>query len=716
MVLLAGWPGTGVASAEVITRISDVRTLPRLEAAKALPVRLRGVVTWTDHVNHFTVQDESAGIWVNGQEAKNQGLWATDPAIVRNVHEGLEVEIEGVTHAGGYVPVVVPRTLTILGEKNLPPARAVDYRRLFAGAEANQRIELPAVVKSYRRWDGGKAWLLTLDAMPGEILAEVARAIVEHPEDLIDAEVRMRGVAASRFNTRGELIGIRLLSGLAGDVVVEKPAPAPESVPLVPLAALNPFSVEPPIPHRVRAHGTVTYVAAGKFLYLQEAESAVRVELASAHGLVAGDRVEVCGFVEMYRHVGELVGTTVRKIGVAEVPAAISIRPEEVITRNAAAASRGMSAQPHDFDGHLIRFRARLLRLQSAPKGGSPFRRLTLEEGSLILTATLESGGGQSFDPLLPGSELEVTGISQLEYAKGSGPGQTTLAVGMDVLLRSPADVVVVHAPSWWTAGRLLGLVATVLVVLGGTLLWVWQLHRQVAKQSLQLAKEMRTRRDAAVEFEATLRERNRLAANLHDTLLQTVSGLNYQLRACETESLPLVERKLNHLGTARRMVTRAQEDLRGTVWALRVLPLQERSIVEALQSLAAQLAEGRDVKITVSMDGALPRMSQFVVGNLLLVAQEAMHNALKHAGPSRIEAQVAVRKDGQGITLSVRDDGDGFTPDAKAGPACGHFGLAGMQERIERLGGKLRIESAPGQGTRVIAEVPLRPFDEEII
>jgi signal transduction histidine kinase len=107
--------------------------------------------------------------------------------------------------------------------------------------------------------------------------------------------------------------------------------------------------------------------------------------------------------------------------------------------------------------------------------------------------------------------------------------------------------------------------------------------------------------------------------------------------------------------------------------------------------------------------------MSEFVAGNLLLVAQEAMHNAAQHARPASVRVEIAVDPGGAWVRLAVRDDGVGFTLDPAAGTKAGHFGLPGMRERVERLGGSLRIETAPGQGTTVHVEVPLRPFDEEI-
>lgn len=715
--LLIGWGGPVVApAAEPILRIAEIRALPRSEAAKALPVRVRGVVTWRDQrFRNFTLQDESAGIWVLVREAKNLPLSTGDGVELQNIREGTELEIVGVTNAGGFSPVIVPQSFVVRGQRPLPAARPMDRRRFFTGAEANQRIEVQGVVQGFHPTQRG--WQLLLDAVPGQISAEVSRDVIAQPGAIVDAEVRLRGVVASSFNTRGELIGLRMLTNVAGDLVVEKPAPPPESVPPVALDALWPFSPEPPSPHRVRIQGTVTFAAPGQFVYVQEGTRAVRVETSPTLALRMGDRVELWGFVEMTRHIGRLVGGEGRKIGEAEVPAAIVTNPEQVLARNVAAADSGLSAQPHDFDGHLIRFRARLLTVQPAPDGRKTWRRLTLEQGSLVLSATLQLGDVQALDDLQAGSDVELTGIVQLEYAQQAGAGQVFRPVGLDVLLRDPRDVVVVRAPSWWTAQRLLGLVALVGLTLGAALLWAWQLRRQVQRKTQQLAVEMHARRDAAIEFQATLRERNRLAANLHDTLLQTMGGIGFQLEACDAEAAaPREEGKLGaHLQVARRMLDHAVNELRASVWALRSLPMQGLTLPKALTSLAEQAGSGHEARIEVRTEGDFSQVPDFVAGNLLLAAQEALHNALKHGRPRSVTFEARPAEPAGWIELMVRDDGVGFTPGTQAGPAQGHFGLAGMRERMERLDGTLRIESAPGRGTTLHFRVPLRAYDGDL-
>jgi signal transduction histidine kinase len=133
------------------------------------------------------------------------------------------------------------------------------------------------------------------------------------------------------------------------------------------------------------------------------------------------------------------------------------------------------------------------------------------------------------------------------------------------------------------------------------------------------------------------------------------------------------------------------------------------------LRSLAERAGAGQTARIEVNTAHNLPQVSDFVAGNLLLAAQEALHNALKHGRPRTvtIEVRPAVKPDW--IRVAVRDDGTGFTPGGQAGATQGHFGITGMRERIERLNGTFHLESTPGRGTTVSFEVPLRAYDEDL-
>lgn len=700
-----------------LTRIAQVRALSRQQAAKAIRLRVRGVVTWQNGQNSwFVIQDNSAGLGVDISLGRVLKIWQGGDDVLKQIRVGTSLEIEGVSHAAGFAPLIVPGTIRILGQESLPAARPMSAARFFSGADACERVEVRGVVQGFQPWHGG--WALLVNANPGRLSADVPKYIVPEPQALVDAEVCLRGVAATGFNSRGELTAIRLLISQAEDVMVEKPAPrTPFDGELTALNQLMPFSDPPTGPHRKLVEGTVVYAENGRMFYIQDAGASVRVETLAPEDLKLGDRVRVAGFVDMRRDVAGLVGAVARKVGTASLPQPQSVSPEEIMALNTRAELSGLPAKPSDYDGQLITFRARLIDMQQTAGRDSASQELSLEAGQMLVEAMLRQGDAAAFKGLQIGSVLQVTGVVQLDYSQrlDAVSYHSRPPSGISLLLRSARDVAVVQVPPWWTPRRLFGLLALGMVLMAVVLLWIWQLRRQLQAKTQQLAAEMHARRDAAIEFKATIRERTRLAANLHDTLLQSISALNYQLEACETESLPRPERKANYLASARRIVQHAQQDLRGTVWALRALPLDERPFAEALRALANQLAENRGVNINITADDRLPTVSDFVAGNLLLVAQEAMHNALKHANPSRIDTSVSMTPDGEHIEISIRDDGAGFDLNETLHAKAGHFGLEGMRERAERLGGKLKIESRPGIGTTVHVAVLLNSFDEEL-
>ena len=190
-------------------------------------------------------------------------------------------------------------------------------------------------------------------------------------------------------------------------------------MPLVKLDRLLPFRAAPIGPHRVRVEGTVSYSLPGNFVYLQDQGGAVQVETESDLELKPGDRVEAAGFVDISRFIGTLGDATVRKIGVGDPPVAVRISPSEILATHRDARGSRMF---QDYDGQLIRCRAVLLAVES-DKGGKTNRILTLEQtrtaeqDNYTFRARLQDSQAPFLDSLKPGSELEITGLAQLEFA-----------------------------------------------------------------------------------------------------------------------------------------------------------------------------------------------------------------------------------------------------------------------------------------------------------
>ncbi|NDC54654.1 MAG: hypothetical protein EBZ74_10295 [Planctomycetia bacterium] len=405
-----------------------------------------------------------------------------------------------------------------------------------------------------------------------------------HPDpnvSLVDARVRLVGSAIAAFNARGELLYPRVVVMDAADVQVVEPPPCPPfETRLVPLADIATFSPEPVGAHRLRTRGTVNYVFPGGF-YLQAGPAGIRVETIDGTPVAVNDQVEVAGFVDRRGHAAGLHHARVRVVGRGTADEPLAIAPADVARLFNDARQGGTAATPGDYDGCLVTFAARLADVERTPSGG--WFLLAADGVDADVMARMDQPTFAQLETIRPGSCVQVTGLLQIEAETPSAVWSELAITHFTVGLRSAADVRVLQAASWWTPGRLTALAATLATVVAGSLAWVALLRRQV---------EMQSRRDAAVEFQATLRERSRLAANLHDTILQTLAGVLLQLDLCRRSvSAPASDDAGDQLDVARRMLRHAAVDLRGSVWALRTQPQAGRSFPESLAAVVQHFA-----------------------------------------------------------------------------------------------------------------------------
>jgi signal transduction histidine kinase len=210
------------------------------------------------------------------------------------------------------------------------------------------------------------------------------------------------------------------------------------------------------------------------------------------------------------------------------------------------------------------------------------------------------------------------------------------------------------------------------------------------------------------VQAAAALEERTRLAHDLHDSVTQTVFSLGMLARAAQAQHRQGSER----LGeTLDRVATLAQEalvEMRSPLFQLRPDTQLEAGLDVALQRLA-EAVSGRS-GLEVDYDGGAPRLAPATEMAIFRVVQEALANAVKHAEASQI-AVMAEARDGL-LSVSVRDNGRGFDPDALVSPSpdgrSGGQGLRSMRQRATSAGLTLKIESTPGHGSRVLVSAPL--------
>lgn len=241
--------------------------------------------------------------------------------------------------------------------------------------------------------------------------------------------------------------------------------------------------------------------------------------------------------------------------------------------------------------------------------------------------------------------------------------------------------------------------------------LWFYALLLAAVVGSILVLLRLRLR-VAEGEFRAVLRERSRIAREIHDTLAQGYVGVSVQL-----EVLAALLRRKNldeaarQLDATREYVREGLADARQSIWALRTQDSGDETLPVKLRRMVDQAADA-DLKSQFSVFGAFRPLPAATERELLRVAQEAIHNVKKHAAAR--ELLVKLEYDQEMIVLEVRDDGRGGAVRHRPGFASGHFGITGMQERVEAIGGTLEIQSPPGMGTTVYVRVPVSAHAEE--
>jgi signal transduction histidine kinase len=241
--------------------------------------------------------------------------------------------------------------------------------------------------------------------------------------------------------------------------------------------------------------------------------------------------------------------------------------------------------------------------------------------------------------------------------------------------------------------------------------IWINRIISQSTKRKELIDELTATRRELAVaERQAgMLEERQRLAREIHDTLAQGFTSIVLLLQAAEAAWASGSADARRHLEQARRTAAENLAEARQLVWALQPEPLGDASLGEALARLTDRLAEEERVEAATRITGTprpLPTPTEVA---LLRITQEALTNVRRHAHAGRVTVTLSYMDDV--AVLDVQDDGVGFDPRG-AGQAAradeGGFGLAAIRQRVDRLGGSLVLESAPGAGTTLVVELPV--------
>lgn len=463
--------------------VAEVRALTTEQAARQYPVRLRGVITFFNQSLYSRfVQDNTAGIYLG------------DYSNPVTLPPGQLVDVVGTTSPGEYAPIISPQTVTALGNGELPVAKSVEFEQLATGQEDSQFVEVhDGIVRSVRLDASSKFLLIDVATGGGRLTAYVTNLLPAQIANLIDSTVRIRGVCSSQFNRQRQLFYLRLMVPRATDFVIEKAAPEyPFAIQAQTIGSLLQFPAASTYGHRVKVVGTVIYPQqSGGVLFIEDdnqgllvqTQPPIPLQVQSQTRLEVGDRVEVLGFPAQGEYTPTLQDAVYRKIRSGFEPDPVPITFDDALNGK--------------YDCRLVRIEADLLDL--ARSSSEEF--LVLESRNSVFHAYHEQEGGPGgFGRLDNGSHVAVTGVCLIEPGAEWRAGAAWRAKSFRILLRSPADVVVLSAPPWWTPARILWMTAALAVVVLAAFAWVGVLRRRVQQQTEIIRQKL--------DLEAALKER----------------------------------------------------------------------------------------------------------------------------------------------------------------------------------------------------------------
>lgn len=665
LVLLLAFRAGGAEDLPVLRTVQDVRALSNEEAARGYPIQVRGVITFSGNARglHF-VADSTGGIYLS---------IAGSP-----VPCGKLVEIHGRSRVGRTVPYIDTTeddtsSIVVRGGGEMPKALRPEPHQLVEARFDAQLVKVEGRVESVTEEVYGASVVLAVGQNRLRIVFPQIMGRSTAPTYLQGFQVTATGVLGA-MSPLGEPQQLYVTSLRDVEINPQELEDRFAGAQLFPTFGWSP----PAIPQPARLHrvsGQVVYVepGVGFFLAFGPELRSMWVYSPQAADFEFGQHVEVVGKPDP-DHQPLMRNAVARHLPSEDHRPPVPDRP--------------LVDDPFDWwyglHGKLITVDLPLRSIQTGLPGE---QNLILEGKGGLIFGRVRQVSGSGWQPTV-GSLLRVTGVCILKNAEDFG--LDSVAFRAQLLIRNPGDIKVLKEPPFWTEARRRWLVWGSLGASAFAFAWVVTLRRRVHSQMGIIGSQL--------ERQAIHDERARLAREWHDSLQQQLIGVSIQVQAAAAQCHQAPELATRMLGRADAMLQHSQAEARRSVWNLRNGILEQQGLAVALRELRLNEPGGATVEVRSSGDVSrrLPAETEY---HLLRIAQQAVANALQHAGARLIELMLWA--DAETVTLSITDDGCGFDPATAAAADGAHFGLLGMKERAAKIQAQLVIDTEAGRGTK---------------
>ena len=454
-------PDAPPAFGPALTSIEQIRALDRTAAAQSQHVRVTGVLTSVHYTQQFAfVQAGDSAIWVDA--------WGQSLADFR---PGQLVEITGVSAPGEFAPVIAQPSFHFVRTAAMPDAQTIDAELAPRGAYDSEWVELEGLLRPFSPSSGHTDF--TIDTAIGTVAGLLIQSTDPSLLDTyVDARVRVRGVLATSFTSKGVLTGYRLFVHSLDDMQVL--AQAPDTTDLEtprPIRELLRFKVEFDRTRRVLVRGIVTMTTPGR-LYIEDATGSLQVQVSRMSARV-GDVIEAIGYPRPDDRGPLLADASVRLLGRRETLQPLEITPEQAMSGT--------------IDNRLVSIEARLV-----SQGASAAQQtIVLRAGDTVFNAELE--GRVPLGRLREGSIVRIVGICAVQREHGAdryGGDFNSVPESFRVLLRSADDVTILRAAPWWNWRHAWPVIGVLVLSIAAAMLWARTLRRRVVKQTSEIERQ----------------------------------------------------------------------------------------------------------------------------------------------------------------------------------------------------------------------------------
>ena len=661
----AGESSTSYSTNDLLTTVAEVRRLNPNEARIGMPVKIRGVIIAAMR-DSLVLQDSSGGVFIHFivGDSFNQ------PTV------GQLWEVTGRTDPGDFSPVIYAATVKFLGNAALPEPIQPAWDQLMNGSLDAEYVELHGVLTAIST---NELTILTPDGKV-TVAGNDERLLPQFPAttpgggSLQGSIVRIRGcfTPALNWQTRQVIAGRFYLYPGAGEV--EEPAmPDPFSIPTTKAADLLRFNARASALQITRVAGQIIYARPGEY-FVQDGQTGVRILTDEPYPLQAGDLIEAVGFPRLGGFAPVLQDATMRKTRYFPPPDPVHVSSEGLLDRSHDSTWIQVEAL---VVSDTVQHEERVLELQSGAQRFSAILKLNQPASTQYA----------------PGSRLRLTGV----YASENQNGISGSRYPFELLLNNASDIVVLQTPSWWTVRHALLLAGAFAGALGAAFIWITLLHRRVDERTKQLQQEIE-QRQRVEQHRVMEQERARVARDLHDELGVGLTQVGILGSLAKNPSLS-AERKnlyLDQLSEAARTLVTGLDEI---VWAVNPQYDSVSSLASYYALFAQRFLNLAGIACRFDAVENLPEHpldSKFRHG-IFLAFKEALNNVVRHSGATEVRLRIEVTRNR--LLISITDNGRGFEG---GDDRPGSDGLAGMRQRMKKLGGHCAIASQAGQGTTV--------------